>query len=231
MIKPVQLLLLSGILASTQVYADAGLQSQKDKVSYSIGVQMGLQLSSQKNEIDADKVMMGFKDVFQGKQPQLTPKEMQESIVAFKKDIQAKQMAAEKATAAKNAKEGEKFLADNAKKKGVKTTKSGLQYRVIKSGKGKSPKATDTVEVNYLGHLVNGKVFDSSYKRGKPVTFPVNGVIPGWTEALQMMKVGDKWEIALPPKLGYGERGAGAAIGPDSTLIFEVELLNIKDKA
>lgn len=230
MIKPVKLLLLAGIFASTQVYAD-GLQSQKDKLSYSIGVQMGIQLSQQKDQIDMDKLMMGFKDVFQGNKPQLTPKEMQESIIAFKKDIQAKQMAAEKEAAAKNAAEGEKFLAANAKKKGVKTTKSGLQYRVIKKGHGKSPKATDTVKVHYIGHLVNGKVFDSSYKRGKPVSFPVNGVIPGWTEALQMMKVGSKWEIALPPKLGYGAHGAGRDIGPDSTLIFEVELLDIKDKA
>ncbi len=120
------------------------------------------------------------------------------------------------------------FLAANAKKDGVKTTASGLQYKVIKSGTGKSPKATDTVKVHYHGTLIDGTVFDSSVERGEPVSFPVNGVIPGWTEALQLMKEGDKWQLFIPSKLAYGERGAGAKIGPNATLIFEVELLAVE---
>ena len=121
---------------------------------------------------------------------------------------------------------GDKFLTDDAKKEGVKTIASGLQYRVIKSGAGKTPRATDTVSVNYRGTLTNGEEFDSS--KGTPVTFPVNGVIPGWTEALQLMKEGDKWELVIPSKLAYGERGAGRAIAPNSTLVFEVELVAVK---
>jgi len=128
----------------------------------------------------------------------------------------------------KNKADGEKFLAENAKKAGVKVLPSGLQYKVITTGTGKSPKATDTVTTQYKGTLIDGTEFDSSYKRGEPATFPVSGVIPGWTEALQLMKEGAKWQLFLPPNLAYGERGAGRDIGPNSTLIFEVELISVK---
>jgi FKBP-type peptidyl-prolyl cis-trans isomerase len=146
--------------------------------------------------------------------------ELQKSAMA---KAEEKQIAA----AEKNLKAGEAFLAANAKKEGVKTTASGLQYKVIKAGTGASPKPTDIVKVHYTGTLVDGTVFDSSVQRGEPATFPVNGVIPGWTEALQLMKVGDKWQLVIPSKLAYGEQGP-RAIGPNSTLIFDVELLGIE---
>jgi FKBP-type peptidyl-prolyl cis-trans isomerase FklB len=140
----------------------------------------------------------------------------------------AKMETRQKAAGEKNLKEGEAFLTANAKKEGVKTTASGLQYRVSKSGAGKSPKATDSVKVHYHGTLIDGTVFDSSIERGMPITFAVNGVIAGWTEALQLMKEGDKWTLYIPSKLAYGERGPGGKIGPNSTLIFEVELLSVE---
>jgi len=130
----------------------------------------------------------------------------------------------------KNRKEGEAFLAANKKKEGVKTLASGLQYKVIKPGTGKKPKSTDTVTTHYRGTLIDGTEFDSSYNRGQPATFPVHGVIPGWTEALQLMEEGAKWQLFIPSKLGYGERGAGQAIGPNATLIFEVELVSVQEK-
>jgi FKBP-type peptidyl-prolyl cis-trans isomerase FklB len=136
--------------------------------------------------------------------------------------------AKEAEAGAKNIKAGEAFLAENAKKDGVKTTASGLQYKVVKSGSGKTPGLNDTVKVHYHGTLIDGTVFDSSVDRGEPVTFPVNGVIPGWTEALQLMKVGDKWQLVIPAKLAYGENGAGGKIGPNSVLQFDVELLAIE---
>ena len=145
-------------------------------------------------------------------------------MTTFEKDMQAKQ----KAAGEKNAAEGTKFLEENKKKEGVKTTASGLQYKLIKEGTGAQPKATDTVTVNYRGTLINGKEFDSSYKRGQPATFPLNGVIKGWTEGLQLMKTGAKYQLFVPPNLAYGERAAGPDISPNSTLIFEVELLEVK---
>ena len=148
--------------------------------------------------------------------------------MAFQKDMMAKQEAKAKAAAEKNSKDGEAFLAENKKKDGVKSTASGLQYKVIKAGDGVMPKGTDTVSVNYKGTLIDGTEFDSSYKRGEAATFPVSGVIKGWTEALQLMKVGSKWQLFIPSNIAYGERGAGGEIGPNATLIFEVELLSIK---
>jgi FKBP-type peptidyl-prolyl cis-trans isomerase FklB len=140
----------------------------------------------------------------------------------------AKRMKGQQEGLTKNKAEGEKFLADNKKKEGIKTTASGLQYKVIKDGTGKTPKATDTVSTHYRGTLISGKEFDSSYKRGEPAEFPVNGVIKGWTEALQLMKEGAKWQLFIPSELAYGERGAGQDIGPNSTLIFDIELLSVK---
>jgi FKBP-type peptidyl-prolyl cis-trans isomerase FklB len=157
----------------------------------------------------------------------MTEEEMRTVMNAFRQEMASKQMEKMKTVGDKNKKEGEAFLVENKKKKGVKTLPSGLQYKVIKEGTGKMPKTTDKVSCQYEGTLIDGTVFDSSYKRGEPATFPVNGVIPGWTEALQMMKVGSKWQLFIPSKLGYGERGAGPQIGPNAVLIFTVELISV----
>ena len=203
------------------------LKDQKDKASYSIGLNVGYTLKRQNLDLNTDTFMAGFKDAFGGKKPLLTEQEVKDVMMAFEKDMQQKQEEAGKKSAA----EGEKFLAANKTKEGVKTTASGLQYKVIKEGTGAQPKASDTVTVNYRGTLVDGTEFDSSYKRGQPATFPVSGVIKGWTEALQLMKAGSKYQLFIPASLGYGDRGTGRDIGPNSTLIFEVELLDVKSSA
>src|SRR5438105_5169576 len=199
------------------------LKDQKDKVSYSIGLNIGFNLNRQNVQINPDVLAAGIKDAIAGK-PQLTTDQVKEVMTTFEKDMQQKQ----KAAGEKNASEGAKFIEENKKKEGVKTTASGLQYKAIKEGTGAQPKATETVTVNYRGTLIDGTEFDSSYKRGQPATFPLNAVIKGWTEGLQLMKVGSKYQIFIPASLGYGERGAGADIGPNSTLIFEVELMDTK---
>ena len=204
------------------------LDNQANKASYSIGVQMGAQMAPLKDMLNQDAIMMGFKDTISGTEPKLSAEEMQTAMQGFQKSIMEKQQAEKSAESASNGAEGEKFLADNKTKDGVTTTASGLQYKVITAGTGATPKATDTVVTHYSGTLINGKVFDSSYKRNSPATFPVNGVIKGWTEALQLMKVGAKWQLFIPADLAYGERGAGANIGPNQVLIFEIELLEIK---
>jgi FKBP-type peptidyl-prolyl cis-trans isomerase FklB len=200
------------------------LKDNKDKASYSIGLNIGSNLKLQGIDINTDAMLAGMKDALSGKKPLLNDGEVREAMVSLEKDMQQKQVAA----AQKNAAEGEKFLAENKAKPGVKTTASGLQYKVEKEGKGAQPKANDTVTVNYRGTLIDGTEFDSSYKRGQPATFPVSGVIKGWTEALQLMKVGSKYQLFIPSNLAYGERGAGRDIEPNSTLIFDVELLDVK---
>lgn len=214
---------------------NAALTEKKDKVSYSIGVDIGSTMKRQPFAVDPDLLTRGIKDAIAGGNMLMTDNEVRTTLMDLQKELQAKQQEQMKAqqeemkkAGEKNKKDGEAFLAANEKKDGVKTLPSGLQYKVIASGKGATPKATDTVEVNYRGTLIDGTEFDSSYKRGQTATFPVKGVISGWTEALQLMKVGDKWELFLPPNLAYGERGAGRDIGPNATLIFEVELLAIK---
>src|SRR5213082_3195162 len=198
-------------------------KDQKDKVSYSLGLNIGFNLGRQNVPINPDALVAGIKDAIAGK-PQLTPDQIKETMTAFEKDMEQKQ----KVAADKNASEGTKILEENKKKEGVKTTASGLQYKVVKEGNGAQPKATDTVTVNYRGTLVNGTEFDSSYKRGQPATFPVNGVIKGWTEALQLMKVGSKYQLFIPSNLAYGERAVSPDLSANSTLIFEVELLDAK---
>lgn len=198
-------------------------KDQKDKVSYSLGLNIGFNLSRQNVDINPDMVTAGIKDAVVGK-PQLTTDQVKEVMATFEKDMQQKQ----KAAGEKNAAEGAKFLEENKKKEGVKTTASGLQYKAIKEGTGAQPKQTDTVTVNYRGTLVNGTEFDSSYKRGQPATFPVNGVIKGWTEALQLMKAGSKYQLVIPANLAYGDRAVGPDITPNSTLIFDVELMDVK---
>jgi FKBP-type peptidyl-prolyl cis-trans isomerase FklB len=199
------------------------LKDQKDKVSYSVGLQIGFNLSRQKVDINPDILATGIKDALAGK-PQLNPDQIKEIMTTFEKDMEQKQ----KEAGEKNKTEGAKFLEENKKKEGVKTTASGLQYKALKDGNGAQPKATDTVTVNYRGTLINGTEFDSSYKRGQPATFPVNGVIKGWTEALQLMKVGSKYQLFIPSNLAYGERAVSPDLGANSTLIFEVELLDAK---
>ncbi len=208
---------------------------KKGKVSYSIGVDIGNTMKRQPFEVDPDLLGRGIKDVLTGGKMLMSDNDVRATLTDLQKELMAKQQEQMKQqqeemkkVGEKNKKEGEAFLAENAKKDGVKTLPSGLQYKVIASGKGPAPKATDTVETNYRGTLIDGTEFDSSYKRGQTATFPVNGVIAGWTEALQLMKVGDKWQLFVPPALGYGERGVGRDIGPNATLIFEVELLAIK---
>src|SRR5881394_4186763 len=199
------------------------LKDQKDKVSYSIGMQIGFNLGRQKVDINPDILAAGIKDSLAGK-PQLTPDQVKDIMAQFEKDMEQKQ----KQLGEKNKTEGTKYLEENKKKAGVKTTPSGLQYKVVKDGTGAQPKATDMVTVNYRGTLIDGTEFDSSYKRGQPATFPVNGVIKGWTEALQLMKVGSKYQLFIPSNLAYGERAVSPDLSANSTLIFEVELLDAK---
>jgi FKBP-type peptidyl-prolyl cis-trans isomerase FklB len=214
------------------------LKTKKDKVSYTIGLDMGNSLKQQKIEVDPKILAQGIKDALSGAKPLMTEQEVKDTIAALREELtarqkeqMAKQQEQMKAQGEANKKEGDAFLAENAKKEGVKTLPSGLQYKVITEGKGKKPKATDMVTVNYRGTLLDGKEFDSSIKRGQPATFPVNGVIPGWTEALQLMKEGSKWQLVIPSSLAYKEQGAGGIIGPNAVLIFEVELISVNEPA
>jgi FKBP-type peptidyl-prolyl cis-trans isomerase len=184
---------------------------------------IGLNLSRQKVDVNPDVLVAGIKDAIAGK-PQLTQDQVKDVMQQFEKDMEQKQ----KQAGDKNKTEGEKFLADNKNKPGVKTTASGLEYKVEKEGTGPQPKATDMVTVNYRGTLIDGTEFDSSYKRGQPATFPLNGVIKGWTEGLQLMKQGGKYQFFVPSNLAYGERAVGPDIAPNATLVFEVELLDVK---
>ena len=204
------------------------LKTEKDKLSYSFGVSVGKNMKQQGIDVNVEALSRGMKDALAGEKLLMTEEEIQATMTAFDNDFRAKKAQAAKGAAADNKKAGEAFLAENKTKKGVVTLPSGLQYSVIKTGTGKKPTDADTVECHYKGTLIDGTECDSSYKRGQPASFPVSGVIPGWTEALKLMPVGSKWQLFVPSSLGYGERGTGAAIGPNSTLIFEVELLGIK---
>ena len=201
----------------------ANFKDQKDKFSYAIGLNLGMNFKKQNIDVNTDMMTAGVKDGLAEK-PQMTMDQIREVMMNFEKDMAAKQAEAGK----KNEADAEKFLADNKKKDGVKTTASGLQYKVMKEGNGAQPKSTDNVTVNYRGTLMDGTEFDSSYKRGQPATFPVAGVIKGWTEALQLMKVGSKYQLFIPPALAYGEHSPSPQIPPSSLLIFEVELMNVQ---
>jgi FKBP-type peptidyl-prolyl cis-trans isomerase FklB len=192
-----------------------------------MGLNLGNSLIRQPFEVDMDIFMKGFTDAVKKRKPLMTDQEMRDTEIVFQKEMGEKQAQMMKTAGEKNKKEGEAFLAENKKKEGVKVLPSGLQYKVIKEGTGAIPKATDSATVNYNGTLIHGTEFDSSYKRGQPATFQVNGVIKGWTEALQLMKAGSKWQLFVPSDLAYGEKGAGPQIGPNAVLIFEVELLSI----
>lgn len=203
------------------------LTTEKDKISYSIGTDIGNSLKRQEIDVDTDVLFKGIRDVMTGGKLLLTDEEMRSTMDEFRNKMIAKQQDKMKELGEKNKEEGEAFLAENKKDKDVVTLPSGLQYKVITEGDGAMPKATDKVTVNYRGTLIDGTEFDSSYTRGQPASFPVNGVIPGWTEALQLMKAGSKWKLFIPSNLAYGERGAGGKIGPNAALIFEVELISV----
>ncbi len=220
------------LFAGPAVAQDKKEMSEKEKLSYSIGYSQGSSMAGffkeQSIDVDANTINEAFKSGLTGTKPALTEQEMHEVLAGFQKSLAAKQTERMKEMSSRNEKAGETFLAENKKKEGVITRPSGLQYKVLKEGTEKTPKATDKVKVNYKGTLIDGTEFDSSYKRGTPAAFQVDKVIPGWTEALQLMKVGSKWEVFIPANLAYGNRGAGQIIGPNSTLIFEIELLSIE---
>lgn len=213
-------LLAPSVPAADQVV----FKDQKDKVSYCLGFNIGQNLKRQSIDVDVDKMAKGIKDVLTGAKPQFTEAEIQAIMSAWQKEMQAKSEVQNKVLGDKNKKEGEAFLAANKLKQGVKTLPSGLQYKVVKEGAGASPKATDEVTVNYRGTFIDGTEFDAS-KNG-PVSFPVKGVIPGWTEALQLMKPGAKWQLFVPSNLAYGENGGGP-IPPNAALVFDVELVSV----
>lgn len=213
---------------TAQPPAAAEVPLTKERISYSIGMFFGNMIKRQGTEVDVDTVSKAIKDILGGGTTQLTEQEAQQTMMAMNKEAAAKREAEAKVAGETNKKEGEAFLLENAKKAGVKTLASGLQYKVITEGTGPIPKSSEMVSTHYKGRLINGTEFDSSYKRGQPAEFPVTGVIPGWTEALQLMKTGSKWELYIPSNLAYGERGQGRDIGPNSTLLFEIELLGIK---
>jgi FKBP-type peptidyl-prolyl cis-trans isomerase len=226
------------IISSTQFFCIAkqdnatkpGLSTPSEKYSYMIGLDIGGSLKGLFTEIDYNALLWGIQDVMKEREHLMNDSALGALKQEFNMEMQSKHAAKMRTDGDKNVKDGEAFLAANKAKKGVIVTKSGLQYSVIKEGTGPVPKATDVVKVHYRGTLIDGKEFDSSIKRGQPVEFPVNGVIPGWTEALQLMKTGSKFNLAVPPNLAYGERGAGQDIGPNAVLVFDVELLEIVPK-
>jgi FKBP-type peptidyl-prolyl cis-trans isomerase FklB len=207
------------------------LKTQKDKVSYAIGVNIGMSLKKDSVDVDPAVFLRGLKDAVAAGKLAMTGDEMRTVMTALQSELRKKQEETMQAAGEVNKKAGDAFLAENKTKEGVVALPSGLQYKILKEGTGPKPTATDTVVCNYRGTLIDGKEFDSSYKRGQPATFPVNGVIKGWTEAVQLMPVGAKWQLFIPGDLAYGNRGAGPDIGPGTLLIFEVELLSIQDKA
>jgi FKBP-type peptidyl-prolyl cis-trans isomerase FklB len=216
------------LITATLAFGEDELKNKEDKLSYALGLNIGNSFKQQSIEIKPDIFLKGIKDAFAGGKQLMSDDEVRETMVVLNKELTEKKAEAMKKLAEKNKEDAVMFFAENRKKEGVKTLASGLQYKIITEGKGQNPKATDTVTVNYRGTLIDGKEFDSSYRRGEPATFPVNGVISGWTEALQLMKVGAKWQLFIPSNLAYGEKGAGNLIGPNAALIFEVELISIK---
>jgi FKBP-type peptidyl-prolyl cis-trans isomerase FklB len=208
----------------------SGLTTKKDKVSYAIGMNIGTNLHRQSVDVDPKILQQGLQDALAGGKTLLSEDEARATLTEFQNEMRQKQQEKMQQAGEANKKDGDAFLAANKTKEGVVTLASGLQYKIITAGTGPKPTATDSVVCNYRGTLIDGKEFDSSYKRGQPATFPVSGVIKGWTEALQLMPVGSKWQLFVPSEMAYGERGSGPDIGPNATLIFEVELLSIQSK-
>jgi len=219
---------LGVVLLSAQCAQEpTDLKTEQDKVNYGIGVSVARNFKQQGMEVDINLVVKGMKDELTGKKLLLSDDELRKTMTAYQQEIRRKQIQERKVAALDKKNEGDAFLEENKKKEGVVILPSGLQYKILKAGEGKKPAADDTVEVSYKGTLINGKVFDSS-QPGTPLALRVKQVIPGWQEALQLMPVGSKWQLFIPPELAYGQQGAGAEIGPNATLIFEVELLAIK---
>lgn len=223
---------LAAIMAISLNAADStpAFKSDKEKTSYAIGIDVGNNLKRNALDLDVDQFAAGFKASFTGGKALLTDEEVKQTLTSLMQGMREKAMAKQKEAGEKNVKEGKDFLDANKKKEGIVTLPSGLQYKVVKAGTGATPKASDTVKTHYRGTLIDGTEFDSSYKRGEPAEFPVGGVIKGWTEALQKMQVGAKWQLFIPSELAYGERGAGADIPPNATLIFDIELLEVVAK-
>jgi FKBP-type peptidyl-prolyl cis-trans isomerase FklB len=220
------------LLAPPCLYADdlgQTLESLKEKESYSIGYQVGFSMMRDGVEVDIDILIQGLQDAISEKDPLLSNEDMRGIIVARKERAREAYMQKLLETRAKNAEESQKFLVENVKKQGIMTTESGLQYKILKAGEGISPESKDTVTVHYKGTFIDGEEFDSSYSKGEPQSFQASRVIKGWTEALQMMKVGAKWKIFLPPRLAYGQKGDGETIPPNKVLVFEIELLSVED--
>lgn len=216
--------------AKSEVQAQAALPTETDRISYAIGADLGHNFKREGVTLSPEMMAKGVKDATTGEKMLMDPKEIQTTLVNFQKDLIAKHQEKMKQAGEKNKTEGEAFLALNKSKPGVETLPDGLQYKIIKPGTGESPTGKDTVTVNYEGSLIDGQVFDSSYKRGKPISFKVSEVIPGWTEVLQKMKPGAEWMVYIPSSLAYGERGAGP-IGPNQTLIFKIELISVQSAA
>jgi FKBP-type peptidyl-prolyl cis-trans isomerase FklB len=206
------------------------LKTQNDKASYAVGLGLGKSLKRDGVDVDPAIVSRGLRDALAGGKTLLTDDEVKTTMTAVQADVRKRQEAKLQVAGETNKQEGEAFLAANKTQEGVVALPSGLQYKILKEGTGPKPAATDSVVCNYRGTLLNSTEFDSSYKRGQPITLPVNGVIKGWTEALQLMPVGSKWQLFVPSELAYGARGAGGAIGPNATLVFEIELLSIQAK-
>ncbi|MGB2181830.1 MAG: FKBP-type peptidyl-prolyl cis-trans isomerase [Pseudomonadales bacterium] len=207
-------------LSATTAQADINLEDTQQRVSYSIGILIAGQLANDFDDLDLNAFVEGFNQNYNGEATAISPQEAMQTVQAYQRDQQVAQNANTLA-------ESEAFLAETAQQEGVNITKSGLQYKIIEQGTGVQPQATDNVTVHYRGTLMNGQEFDSSYARGEPATFPLNGVIAGWTEGLQLMKEGGKFEFYIHPDLAYGESGAGGAIGPNAALVFQVELIKV----
>ena len=221
---------LGFVLLSSQVSAEDPqvFKSEKEKMSYGIGVQVMRNFKQQGVEVDIDLIIKGMRDALSGGKLLMTDEELRKTMISVQNELRLKQKQTRRMAVVDNKKEGDTFLAENKKKEGVVALPSGLQYKILKAGDGRRPTDADTVECHYRGTLINGSVFDSSDLGGQPAILEVKGLIPGWREALKLMPVGSKWQLFIPPQLAYGERGEGSIIGPNSTLIFEVELLAIK---
>jgi len=207
----------------------AGFKTQKEKVSYAIGMEMGKGVKAQGLDLDPSVLAAGLRDAMSGAKPQMSEEDLKQVLSSLQQEMRQKQMQAQEAAAMENKTKGDAFMADNAKKEGVVALPDGLQYKILTAGQGKKPAESDTVLCNYRGTFVDGSEFDSSAQTGKPVPFEVKNVIPGFKEVLQLMPVGSKWQVFVPSNLAYGERGAGGVIGPNATLIFEIELVSIAD--
>ena len=228
--KQTVLLIISSLIlysCGEKISKSTDLKTTKEKASYSIGFRIAKDFKSNKLDIDSSIVVKGFQDGLYGKQL-LTDEQINKVLMDFQREMYEKKMKEAQGLSSKNKKDAQTFLAQNKTKPGIQTTSSGLQYLVVKSGSGASPKATDKVKVHYIGKLLNGTEFDNSYKRNQPAEIQLNSVIKGWTEALQLMKVGDTWKLFISPELGYGDAGAGEVIPPGSLLIFDVELVGIE---